>query len=142
VIVVGRVSNPRIDHEFDDTQYFDMSLKGGLEGSLSTRFTLLKQWGTIDVNLKAVDVKSGTVVWKKDKLKGYVKYVKSFRAQIPKDLKKAKDDKIIKADIRRHIAMRIIHTLYPDKFKDKEVPEILEKPKEKLIRAGGKPVIF
>jgi hypothetical protein len=142
VIIVGCVSNPRIKCEDDCTQYYDKSLKGGFEGSLSTRYTLLKQSATIDVDLKAVDVQNQTVVWTRDNLKGYIKYIKSFQAQTPRGLKHPNEDKIVKADLLRHLTLRITHALYPDHFEDRAVPEIIEKPEQNLIGAGGKPIMF
>ena len=136
LIVVGRVSNPRITHEFDDTKYYDMSQQAGISGT--TIFTLLKQQATIDVDLKVVDVKSEAAVWQKDMLKGYIKYIRSFQAQVPDAIKKPKEEKIVKANMRQHLSLRIIHTLYPDKFPEVKVPEILEKPSENLLSSGGK----
>ena len=141
VVIVGRVSNPRIDHKVDDAKYYDMSQQAGISGT--TTYTLLKQWATIDVSLKVVDVKSEATVWKKDMLKGYIKYIKAFQAQTPRDIKRPNDEKVVKASMRQHISKRIVHALYPEKFKDKEVPEILEKPDHlNLMKAGGKPIIF
>jgi hypothetical protein len=142
VIIVGCVSNPRIKHQYDDTQYYDMSLKGSIEGSVTTRYTIFKQWATIDVGLKAIDVQRETLVWTKDNLKGYIKYIKSFQAQTPESFKQPIDDKIVTADLLRHLTMRITHALYPDDFRDAEVPEILEKPEQDLVGAGGRPIIF
>lgn len=141
VIVVGRMNNPRIDHKNDGAKYYDMS-KGGAYRGVPMTYTLLKQWATIDVSLKAVDVKREAVVWKKDMLKGYIKYIKAFQAQTPKEIIRPNDEKVVMANMRQHIAIRIVHALYPDKFKDKEVPEILEKPDLNLVKSGGKPVIF
>jgi len=103
---------------------------------------LLRQQATIDVSLRVVDVKSEAVIWKKDKLKGFLKYVRSFQAETPRPLKKPIDEKIVRANMRQHLAMRLVHALYPDEFADKDVPEILEKPKQKLKYAGGDLIIF
>jgi len=138
VIIVGRISNMRIKHKMDDTKYYDMSQQAGISGT--TKYTLLKQWATIDVHLKIVEVKNEKVVWTKDKLKGYIKYIQSFQAQTPRSLIKVKEDNIVKADMVRHLTMRVAHALYPDKFEDKEVPEIVEKPKQNLVYTGGKPI--
>ncbi len=140
VIIVGHVSSPRMEHELDDAKYYDMSQPVGL--ARANIYTLLKQRANIDVSLKVVDVKSEAVVWQKDKLKGSIKYVKCFQAQSPRPLKKPKDEKVVKANMREHITLRVIHALYPDKFEDKRVPEILEVPPRKLKNVAGELVIF
>ncbi len=141
LIIVGDVSNPRLKEEFDDTNYYDMSQQAGISGT--TKYTLLRQSATITINLKAVDA-TGNVAWSAENLKGYIKYIIPFQATIPKGAKKAVEEEIVRADLRKHLAKRILHVIYPDGFEEMKVPEILRKPSDKglnLMRSGGKVVI-
>jgi len=137
MIIVGHISNPRLEEKDDYTPYYDMSQQSGISGT--TKYTLLIQAATIDASLKAIDVQTGTVAWNVEGMKGYVKYIKAFQSGVPSRDKV--EEKVIKADIRKHIVGRILHTLYPDGFPDKEIPEILLKPDLNLVR-GGKTVIW
>jgi hypothetical protein len=137
LIIVGNVSNPRIEIKDDHTPYYDMSQQAGISGT--TRYTLLIQSSTIDISLKAIDVKTGSVVWNVEGMKGYIKYIKAFQSGVPS--RDEVSEEVIKADIRKHIAGRILHALYPEGFSDKDVPEILLKPDLNLMR-GGKQVIW
>lgn len=138
LILVGYVSNPRIEKKEDNTSYYDMSQSG--QSTAATKFTLLRQYATIDTSLKAIDVKTGGMVWNVEDMKGYIKYIKSFRSGVP-SMDEVLEN-VIKADMRKHIAARLLHALYPEGFPDKEVPEFLMKPSEKLMQSGGKPVIW
>ncbi|MFQ6041688.1 MAG: CsgG/HfaB family protein [Candidatus Poribacteria bacterium] len=137
LILVGSVSDLRMEKKDDYTPYYDMSQQAGISGT--TKYTLLIQSATIDSNLKAVDVKTGNVVWNVEGLKGYIKYIKAFQSQVP--VRDAVPDEVIKADMRKHIVWRNLHALYPEGFADREVPEIMMKPSLNLIR-GGKTVIW
>ena len=138
LILVGYLSNPRIEKKEDNTPYYDMSMSG--QSTSSTKYTLLIQSATITTGLKAVDVKTGSVVWNVEGLKGYIKYIKSFRSGVPSHDEVPED--VIKADMRKHVAARLLHTLYPEGFPDREIPEIMMKPSEHLITSGGKAVIW
>jgi len=137
LIIVGNVSNPRIEKKDDHTPYYDMSQQAGISGT--TRYTLLIQSSTIDISLKAIDVKTGSMVWNVEGMKGYIKYIKAFQSGVPS--RDEVSEEVIKADIRKHLARRILHALYPEGFSDKDVPEILLKPSLDL-RRGGKQVIW
>ncbi|HIE26570.1 TPA: hypothetical protein EYP66_04725 [Candidatus Poribacteria bacterium] len=137
LILVGHISNPRIEKKDDYTPYYDMSQQAGISGT--TKYTLLIQSATIDAGLKAVDVKTGDVVWNVEGLKGYIKYIKAFQSGVPS--RDEVSEEVIRADMRGHIVGRVLHVLYPEAFSDKDVPEILMKPSLNLIR-GGKTVIW
>jgi len=79
------------------------------------------------------------MVWNVEGMKGYIKYIKAFQSGVPS--RDEVSEEVIKADIRKHLARRILHALYPEGFSDKDVPEILLKPSLDL-RRGGKQVIW
>lgn len=137
LIIVGYVSNVRIAKKDDHAPYYDMAQQSGISGT--TRFTVLIQSATIDSSMKAVDVKTGNVVWYDEGMKGYVKYIKAFQSGVPS--RDEVPENVIRADIRKHIARRNLHALYPEEFSNIEVPEILMKPSQNLER-GGKQVIW
>jgi hypothetical protein len=64
LIIVGHVSNPRIEKKDDYTPYYDMAQQSGISGT--TKYTLLIQSSTIDTSMKAVDVKTSNVAWNVD----------------------------------------------------------------------------
>ncbi len=139
LIIVGHVSNPRFEEEFDDRNYYDMSHQAGISGT--TKFTLLLQSATITVKLKAVDVNTGNVAWSAENLKGYIRYIKHFQSQIPDAAKKAVEEEIVRADLRRHLTKRTLYVIYPDGFEETKVPEILRQPSDygiNLKTSGGK----
>ena len=143
LIIVGYVSNPRMKEEFDSTPYYDMSQQAGISGT--TKYTLLKQEATIGVSMKAVDVKTSSVVWNVDNLKGYIKYIKAFQSGTPRGAMKAVPEDVVRADIRKHLMARVTHVIAPDIFAERKIPEYLRKPSDQgleLVRSGGKPLTF
>jgi hypothetical protein len=138
LIIVGHISDPRMEKKDDYTPYYDMSQQAGISGT--TKYTLLIQSSTIDAGMKAIDVKTGNVVWNAEGLKGYIKYIKAFQSGVPS--RDEVSEEVIKADMRNHIVGRLLHVLFPSEFPDREIPEIMLKPELNLIRSGGKQVIW
>ncbi|MCD6505621.1 hypothetical protein J7M22_03250 [Candidatus Poribacteria bacterium] len=131
LIITAHLSSPRLSKREDDRPVYDMT-KVGVAGA--NRYTLLYQRGSIDATVNIIDAKTAEPIWSV-KMKGAVKYVRAFQSQAPE--KPPVPDKQIISDLRKHLAQRILHALYPNIFPDKPVPELLEKPKQRLIASGG-----
>lgn len=131
LIITAHLNTPRLSKKEDHRPVYDKT-KSGARGS--DRYTLLFQRGSIDAIVNVIDVKTAQPVWSV-KLKGAVKYVRAFQAQLPE--KPPVPDKQIVADLRKHLAQRVLHSLYPGIFEDKPVPELLEKPQQRLVTSGG-----
>jgi len=131
LIITAHLSSPRLSKREDHRPVYDKT-KSGARGA--DRYTLLYQRGSIDVTVNIIDAKTAEPIWSA-KMKGAVKYVRAFQAQLPE--KPPVPDKQIVADLRKHLAQRVLHALYPNIFADKPVPELLEKPKQRLVTSGG-----
>lgn len=131
IIIIGFVEKPKLKLDDSDKQYIKA---GGASMAGSKRYTLWKQRANTDVKLKIVDTKSGGVIWN-GKVKGYTKYIKAFQAQTPE--RNPVSDNIILAQLRDHIVVRIAHTLFPNDFRNREIPEIMQKPSITLMDSGG-----
>lgn len=130
-ILVGYVNKPRLGKKEENRPVFDKTKPGGRGAD---RYFLLYQRGTIDLTLHLIDAETAKPVWS-TKLKGAVKYVRAFQSGTP-DRSPVPDSKIV-ADLRKHLAKRALHALYPSIFEDRPIPELLEKPKQKFITSGG-----
>lgn len=139
VIFVGHIANPRIKDWIDNNFAYDMSNQAGISGT--TKFVLVYQQATIKIHVKAIDTKSGNVIWDNHGFVGYTKYVREFQSQDPaKEFIRVSEDQI-RADLRKHMLSQIGNQLYPLKITARPIPDILMKPDRELKRAGGKIVI-
>ena len=139
LIIVGKITKPKIQTKQDPNIYYDTgsySVSG-----FQTRYVLQIQSAIEDVKMKLVIPETGEVAWQGN-VKGYTKYCREFMQQDPaKDYARVTEDQI-KADMRAHLLKRIQTTLFPDRFPQMTIPEILAKPTRELLRSGGKPLLF
>lgn len=61
VIIVGHIENPKIEEWMDNRPIFDMTNQAGISGT--TRFILVYQQSILKMHVKAIDTKSGNVIW-------------------------------------------------------------------------------
>ena len=140
IIIVGHIKNPKIEEKYDSNPLYDMSAQAGISGT--TKFVLVYQWATLNMQVQAVDTKSGSVIWDNGGFIGYTKYIREFNTQDPaRHTSRIAPDQL-KADLRKHMLNQIGHQLAPDKINERPVPEILMKPGRKLIRSGGQPILW
>ena len=93
------------------------------------------------MHVKAIDAKSGNVIWDNLGFIGFTKYIREFQTQDPaKDTSRISEEQIL-ADIRRHMLKQIGHQIAPDKIAALDVPEVKIKPNRPLVRSGGKPIL-
>jgi len=130
IIIVGLVEKPKIRKKDSDKQYTKM----GVASKVAKRYTLLKQSAILSTKLQIIDTKSSKLIWKGN-IKGSTKYIKAFQAQVPE--KNPVEKKTILAQLRDHVVARIAHTLFPQKFADREYPELKMRPDIKLIDISG-----
>ena len=140
IIIVGHIKNPKMDEKYDSNPLYDMSAQAGISGT--TKFVLVYQWATLNMQVKAVDTKSGSVIWDNGGFTGYTRYIREFNTQDPARHTSRIEPDQLKADIRRHMLNQIGHQLAPDKINARPVPEILHRPERKLIRSGGEPILW
>ncbi len=140
IIVVGHIENPKTDEKYDSNPLYDMSAQAGISGT--TKFVIVYQWATLNMQVKAIDTKSGSVIWDNGGFTGYTKYIREFNTQDPARHNSRIELDQLKADIRRHMLNQIGHQLVPDKINKRPVPEILTKPERKLVRSGGQPILW
>ena len=140
IIIVGHIKNPKMDEKYDSSPLYDMSAQAGISGT--TRFVLVYQWATLNMQVKAIDTKSGSVIWDNGGFTGYTKYIREFNTQDPARHNSRIEPEQLKADIRKHMLSQIGHQLVPDKINERPVPEILMRPERKLIRSGGRPILW
>ena len=140
IIIVGHIKNPKMDEKYDSSPLYDMSAQAGISGT--TRFVLVYQWTTLNMQVKAIDTKSGSVIWDNGGFTGYTKYIREFNTQDPARHNSRIEPEQLKADIRKHMLSQIGHQLVPDKINERPVPEILMRPERKLIRSGGRPILW
>lgn len=140
IIIVGHINNPRINEKYDSNPLYDMSAQAGISGT--TKFVLVYQSATLKMEVKAVDTKSGSVIWDNGGFTGYTKYIREFNTQDPARHTSRIEPDQLKADIRKHMLNQIGHQLAPDKINARPIPEILMKPERKLVRSGGQPVLW
>jgi hypothetical protein len=139
LIVVGHIYNPKIEEEKDNEPVFDMSNQAGISGT--TRFVLVYQWATLRMHVKAIDAKTGNMVWDNGGFTGYTKYIREFQTQDPaKDYSRISEEQM-RADIRKHMLNQIGHQIAPDVIAERPIPDILMKPDRPLIKSGGKPIL-
>ena len=140
IIIVGHIKNPKLDEKYDSNPLYDMSAQAGISGT--TKFVIVYQWATLNMQVKAVDTKSGSVIWDNGGFTGYTRYIREFNTQDPaRHTSRIAPDQL-KADIRKHMLNQIGHQLAPDKINARPVPEILMRPTRKLVRSGGQPVLW
>ena len=140
IIIVGHIKNPNLDEKYDSNPLYDMSAQAGISGT--TKFVIVYQWATLKIRVKAVDTKSGSVIWDNEEFTGYTRYIREFNTQDPaRHTSRIAPDQL-KADIRKHMLNQIGHQLVPDKITARPVPEILMRPDRKLVRSGGQPVLW
>lgn len=140
LIIVGHISNPKIEEKMDNAPVYDMSNQAGISGT--TRFVLVYQWATINMHVKAIDTKTGNVVWDNGGFTGYTKYIREFQTQDPaKETSRISKEQML-ADLRKHMLSQIGHQLAPEQIAERPVPDILIKPDRPLVRAGGKPILY
>jgi hypothetical protein len=140
IIVVGHIKNPKMDEKYDSNPLYDMSAQAGISGT--TKFVIVYQWATLNMQVKAIDTKSGSVIWDNGGFTGYTRYIREFNTQDPaRHTSRVAPDQL-KADIRKHMLNQIGHQLVPDKINARPVPEILTRPQRKLVRSGGQPVLW
>jgi hypothetical protein len=140
IIVVGHIENPKTDEKYDSNPLYDMSAQAGISGT--TKFVLVYQWATLNMQVKAIDTKSGSVIWDNGGFTGYTRYIREFNTQDPARHTSRIAPEQLKADIRKHMLSQIGHQLVPDKINERPVPEILMRPERKLIRSGGQPILW
>ena len=140
IIVVGHIQNPKLDEKYDSNPLYDMSAQAGISGT--TKFVIVYQWATLRMQVKAVDTKSGSVIWDNGGFIGYTRYIREFNTQDPARHTSRIEPDQLKADIRKHMLNQIGHQLVPDKITARPVPEILMRPQRKLVRSGGQPVLW
>lgn len=140
IIIVGHINNPKINEKYDSNPLYDMSAQAGISGT--TKFVLVYQSATLKMEVKAVDTKSGSVIWDNGGFTGYTKYIREFNTQDPARHTSRIEPDQLKADIRKHMLNQIGHQLAPDKITARPIPEILMKPERKLVRSGGQPVLW
>jgi hypothetical protein len=140
IIVVGHIENPKTDEKYDSNPLYDMSAQAGISGT--TKFVIVYQWATLNMQVKAIDTKSGSVIWDNGGFTGYTRYIREFNTQDPARHNSRIELDQLKADIRRHMLNQIGHQLVPDKISERPVPEILMRPERKLIRSGGQPILW
>ena len=140
IIIVGHIKNPKMDEKYDSNPLYDMSAQAGISGT--TKFVIVYQWATLNMHVKAVDTKSGSVIWDNGGFTGYTRYIREFNTQDPARHTSRIEPGQLKADIRRHMLNQIGHQLVPDKINARPVPEILTRPQRKLVRSGGQPVLW
>ena len=139
LIVVGHISNPKLEAEKDDEPIYDMSNQAGISGT--TRFVLVYEWATIKMQVKAIDTNTGEVIWDNGGFTGYTKYIREFQTQDPAaDTSRISKEQML-ADLRKHMISQIGHQIAPDVIEERPIPDILKKPERPLIRAGGKPIL-
>jgi hypothetical protein len=140
IIIVGHIKNPKMDEKYDSNPLYDMSAQAGISGT--TKFVIVYQWATLNMQVKAIDTKSGSVIWDNGGFTGYTRYIREFNTQDPaRHTSRVAPDQL-KADIRKHMLNQIGHQLVPDKINARPVPEILTRPQRKLVRSGGQPVLW
>ena len=140
IIIVGHIKNPKLNEKYDSNPLYDMSAQAGISGT--TKFVLVYQWATLNMQVKAVDTQSGSVIWDNGGFIGYTRYIREFNTQDPaRHTSRIAEDQL-KADIRKHMLNQIGHQLAPDKINAREVPELLMKPERKLVRSGGQPILW
>ena len=140
IIIVGHIENPKLKEKYDSNPLYDMSAQAGISGT--TKFVLVYQWATLNMQVKAVDTKSGSVIWDNGGFIGYTKYIREFNTQDPARHTSRVEPDQLKADIRKHMLSQIGHQLAPDKINERPIPEILHKPERKLVRSGGQPILW
>ena len=140
IIIVGHIKNPKLEEKYDSNPLYDMSAQAGISGT--TKFVLVYQWATLKMQVKAVDTKSGSVIWDNGEFTGYTKYIREFNTQDPARHTSRVEPDQLKADIRKHMLNQIGHQLAPDKINARPIPEILTRPTRKLVRSGGQPVLW
>ena len=140
IIIVGHIEEPKIDEKYDSNPLYDMSAQAGISGT--TKFVLVYQWATLNMHVKAVDTKSGSVIWDNGGFTGYTRYIREFNTQDPARHNSRIAPEQLKADIRQHMLSQIGHQLVPDKINKRPVPEILMRPERKLMRSGGQPILW
>jgi hypothetical protein len=140
VILVGHIKNPKLEEKYDSNPLYDMSAQAGISGT--TKFVLVYQWATLNMQVQAIDTKSGNVIWDNGGFTGYTKYIREYNTTDPARLTSRISPDQLKADVRKHMLNQIGHQLAPDKINKRPVPEILIKPDRKLIRAGGQPILW
>ena len=140
IIIVGHIKNPKIDEKYDSNPLYDMSAQAGISGT--TKFVIVYQWATLNMQVKAVDTKSGSVIWDNGGFTGYTRYIREFNTQDPARHTSRIEPDQLKADIRKHMLNQIGHQIVPDKITARPVPEILMRPQRKLVRSGGQPILW
>ena len=140
IIIVGHIRDPKLEEKYDSNPLYDMSAQAGISGT--TKFVLVYQWATLKMQVKAIDTKSGSIIWDNGGFTGYTRYIREFNTQDPaRHTSRIAPDQL-KADIRKHMLSQIGHQLAPDKINARPVPEILMKPERKLVRSGGQPILW
>ena len=140
IIIVGHIKEPKLNEKYDSNPLYDMSAQAGISGT--TKFVLVYQSATLKMQVKAIDTKSGSVIWDNGEFTGYTKYIREFNTQDPARHTSRIEPDQLKADIRKHMLNQIGHQLAPDKITARPIPEILMKPERKLMRSGGQPVLW
>ena len=140
IIIVGHIKEPRLNEKYDSNPLYDMSAQAGISGT--TKFVLVYQSATLKIQVKAIETKSGSVIWDNGEFTGYTKYIREFNTQDPARHTSRIEPDQLKADIRKHMLNQIGHQLAPDKITARPIPEILMKPERKLVRSGGQPVLW
>ena len=140
IIIIGHIKNPKLSEKYDSNPLYDMSAQAGISGT--TKFVLVYQSATLNMHVKAVDTKSGSVIWDNGGFLGYTRYIREFNTQDPaRHTSRVAPDQL-KADLRKHMINQIGYQLAPDKISARPIPEILMKPSRKLIRSGGQPILW
>ena len=140
IIIVGHIKEPKLNEKYDSNPLYDMSAQAGISGT--TKFVLVYQSATLKIQVKAIETKSGSVIWDNGEFTGYTKYIREFNTQDPARHTSRIEPDQLKADIRKHMLNQIGHQLAPDKITARPIPEILMKPERKLVRSGGQPVLW
>ena len=140
IIIVGHIKNPKLDEKYDSNPLYDMSAQAGISGT--TKFVIVYQWATLNMQVKAVDTKSGSVIWDNGGFTGYTRYIREFNTQDPARHTSRIEPDQLKADIRKHMLNQIGHQIAPDQINARPIPEILMRPQRKLVRSGGQPVLW
>ena len=140
IIIVGHIKNPKLEEKYDSNPLYDMSAQAGISGT--TKFVLVYQWATLNMHVKAIDTKSGSIIWDNGGFTGYTRYIREFNTQDPARHTSRIAPEQLKADIRKHMLSQIGHQLAPDKINARPVPEILMRPERKLVRSGGQPILW
>ena len=140
IIIVGHIKEPKLNEKYDSNPLYDMSAQAGISGT--TKFVLVYQSATLKIQVKAIDTKSGSVIWDNGEFTGYTKYIREFNTQDPARHTSRIEPDQLKADIRKHMLNQIGHQLVPDKITARPIPEILMKPERKLVRSGGQPILW